>query len=182
VLQAIEAEGDLGGCLCTRADLELRRSQPHTALSLLHTALPLLAAGGDRELELRARLLMIVAERTLRHYGPAAAAERAAGLLDSCTRDAERAAVLYTIATVDGARAQDRAAAAKLYRALHIRTPNVEYRRRYRELMGVALPPPPPLPALPAIAAEPAPAPASLFAQVDELIDALMPLEQMAAA
>jgi class 3 adenylate cyclase/tetratricopeptide (TPR) repeat protein len=182
VLEAIEAEGDLGGCLCTHADLELRRGQPRIALSLLHTALPLLAAGGDRELELRARLLMIVAERTLRHYSPAAAAERAVELLDSCTRDAERAAVLYTIATVDGARAQDRAAAAKLYRALHIRTPNVEYRRRYRELMGVALPPPPPLPALPAIVAEPAPAPASLFAQVDELIDALMPLEHMAAA
>ncbi len=182
VLMAIEAEGDLGGCLCMRADLELRRGQPRAALTYLHQALPLLATGGDRELELRGRLLVILAERTIGQLSPDAAAERAAELLERCTRDAERAAVSYTIALVDAARAADRAAAARLYRALHIRTPNIEYRRRYRELMGVALPPPPPLPPLPSIVTEPPLAQVALFVQVDELIDALVPLEHMAAA
>lgn len=182
LLTAIAAEGDLGGCLCTRADLELRRKQPHAALMHLQRALPLLAAGGDRELELRARLLVILAERTMGHINPQQAAAQAAELLEHCTRDAERAAVFYTVALVDPARAQDRAAAARLYRALHIRTPNIEYRRRYRELMGVALPPPPPLPPLPALVGEAALSQPALFALADELIAALLPLEQMATA
>jgi hypothetical protein len=42
-----------------------------------------------------------------------------------------------------------RRAAGELYRTLYARSPNSDYRERYLELTGEALPPPPPLPDLP---------------------------------
>lgn len=170
LLRALDAPGDLAPCLLSRAELAVRRADHLEALELLAEALPLAEAGGDAETALRCRLLRAICERGLGRLSPAEAAASVEPLLAGERSDEERAAILYTLVRVDGARAVDRTAAAQIYRALHSRTPNAEYRRRYAELMGVALAPPPPLPPLPAVVVERPLDADELLARADALI------------
>ncbi|AEV83522.1 Adenylate cyclase type 10 [Actinoplanes sp. SE50] len=67
----------------------------------------------------------------------------------------EVAALLDAVRQLDPHDEQARTTAADIYRTLYERAPSVEYRRAYRRLTGVLLPPGPPLPELPGwIAAE----------------------------
>jgi len=154
LLGTLSATADLAPCLLHRAELAVRRGNHLAAHELLAAALPLAEASESSATALRCRLLDAICARALGWLNPAEAAARIAPLLADDLGEEERAAVLYTLVCVDGARAEDRTAAARIYRSLHARTPNAEYRRRYMELMGVALAPPSPLPPLPAIVVE----------------------------
>ena len=171
VLRAIDATYELCACQASLAELAHRRGEHAAALALLADALPMAEASGHADTALRCRLLAAECERSLGRRRAAELAEDLARLLPACASDEERAAVHYTLARVDGARADDRAAASRLYRELHMRTPNAEYRRRYLALMGVALPTPAPLPALPAAVGEPPLDLAALDERVAELVD-----------
>lgn len=171
LLRLIEAGADLSTCLYSQADLAARRGRSKEALGLLAEALLLAEAGSCRDVALRCRLLAAICERTLGRLSPTMAAAQVAPLLANAAGDAERAAIHYTLACVDGARAEDRATAARLYRALHARTPNNEYRRRYAELMGVTLPLPVPLPPLPGVVSEHSPDQAALLYRADLLLE-----------
>ncbi|MEV6302533.1 tetratricopeptide repeat protein [Actinoplanes sp. NPDC051861] len=61
----------------------------------------------------------------------------------------EVAALLDAVRRVDPRDEDARTSAAAIYRTLYERAPSVEYRRAYRRLTGVMLPPGPPLPELP---------------------------------
>ena len=62
------------------------------------------------------------------------------------------------------------AAAVELYDTLYRRTRWIDYRRRYKELTGTALPDLPPLPAPPPIAAADPVDLEALLAQVDRIV------------
>lgn len=173
VLSAIDASYELCACMASQAELAARRGDHNAALALIAEALPLAEASEHSDTALQCRLLAAECARALGRTRPRDAAEEVAKLLEGRASDEERAAVHYTLARVDAARAEDRAAASRLYRELHMRTPNVEYRRRYLALMGVALPQPSPLPALPAAVTEPPLDLAALDERVAELIDDL---------
>jgi class 3 adenylate cyclase/tetratricopeptide (TPR) repeat protein len=170
LLRAIEAAYELCECRYGQAELAARRGDQRQALVLLAEALALAGASSHHEVAQKCQILAVEAERALGRIGAARAVGALLGQLASLADDEARAAVHYALVRIDAARADDRTAAARLYRALHAHTPNAEYRRRYAELMGVALPPPPPLPPLPAVVGERPADLKQLLDQVDQLI------------
>lgn len=170
MLQYLDAQEDLAPCLFNLAELAYRRGDLLETRAILSQLLPLAEAGADPMLVLRCRLRTTIVERELGRLKPAEAAAQVEPLLTTGPDVAARADVLYTLVRVDGARAEDRTEAARIYRALHTHTPNADYRRRYAELMGVTLPPPPPLPALPAVVVERRLEAAEVFARVEAAI------------
>ncbi len=173
LLGAIDATYELCACKASQAELASRRGAHAAAMALLSEALVLAEASGHADTALRCKLLSAECGRALGWQRPGDAATVVARLFSECTSDKERAAVHYTLARVDGARADDRAAAARLYRELHMRTPDAEFRRRYLALMGVALPQPAPLPPLPIAVLEPHVDQAAILGRVADLIDDL---------
>ena len=115
-------------------------------------ALAVAGRHGERDIEVRARLLSLRLGVDL-HRLPAQEARQQVRLLEhASTHTPDRAAALEALAQLEPAQTGTRAAAAALYRELHERAPNVEYRQAYRRLTGETLPPGPPLPPLSGVA------------------------------
>ena len=134
------------------AQLLLSAGRPGEAEPLNDEALTVAVHHGERDIELRARLLSLRLRVAL-HNMPSGDAARELRVLEHAWTDTpERAAILEALVEFCPAQAGTRAAAAALYRELHERAPNVEYRRAFERLTGTTLPPAPPLPPVPGAA------------------------------
>jgi len=138
-------------------------------------ALAVAVRHGERDTELRARLLSLRLRVALHGLPAAGAAREVAALECSWSGTAERAAILDALGQLDPARAETRAAAAALYRELYEHAPNVEYRRAYERLTGGTLPPGPPLPPVPTAAVRGRVDVDDLLRQVEPLVGARAP-------
>jgi class 3 adenylate cyclase/tetratricopeptide (TPR) repeat protein len=134
------------------AQLLLSAGRPGEAQPLNDEALTVAVRHGERDMELRARLLSLRLQVALGHMQPSEAAEELRVLEDAWTGAPERAAILDALVEFCPAEAGTRAEAAALYRELYERAPNVEYRRAFERLTGTTLPLGPPLPPVPAAA------------------------------
>ena len=90
---------------------------------------------------------------------------------DEQSDDIEAAEVAYRIWKFDPSQEDARQEAARLYRALYKRTPNIEYRYRYKDLTGEDLPEPPALPPVPEAVLEGLRPLTALLERVDALIE-----------
>jgi adenylate cyclase len=170
LLRAIDAPYELASALVSRAELALQLNDPRGAYERLSEALPLADASENVDARIKCQLLMIEIDHQLKQLTTSTATAACSTLIEQYSGDDEQAAIYYTLVQIDGARADDRTTAARYYRALHARTPHTEYRRRYLQLMGVALPPPPALPPLPAIVTDNSPDRDSLIDRADALL------------
>ena len=133
-------------------------------------ALAIATRHGEREVELRARLLRL---RLQAEQGvlPGPAAAREAIALETAWPDPPaRAAILDTAVQLDPALDDARAAAAALYRDLYERGPNPQYRQALERLTGATLPPAPPLPPVPGAALEARPDVGALLRRIEPLL------------
>jgi class 3 adenylate cyclase/tetratricopeptide (TPR) repeat protein len=127
--------------------------RPGEAEPLNDEALAVAVLHGERDIELRARLLSLRLQVALGHVRPSDAALELRVLEHAWTGTPERAAIMEALVEFCPAEAGTRATAAALYRELYERAPNVEYRRAFERLTGTTLPPGAPLPPVPAAAA-----------------------------
>ena len=91
-------------------------------------------------------------------------------MLEEWKTEEQQASLYYELWRLEPDREEWRKTAAKLYRKLYVRTPNIKSRKRYVELTGSRLTEPEPLPELPAIVTKNPPDTADLLAQVDTLL------------
>ena len=157
------------------AQLLVSSGRPDEAEPLNEEALAVAVRHGERDIELRARLLSLRLRVALHGLPAAGAAREVAALECSWSGTAERAAILDALGQLDPARAETRAAAAALYRELYEHAPNVEYRRAYERLTGGTLPPGPPLPPVPTAAVRGRVDVDDLLRQVEPLVGARAP-------
>jgi adenylate cyclase len=150
VFAAMGAGYELADSRLLRADLAARSGVHELAQLLLREAGALADEAGNAEAAFRCAALSVEVEHARGAISSQAAVAALRAMLDAQTGEEQRADLLAAIVRVDGAQAAARAAAAGLYRSLHMATPKASYRRAYAALMGVALPAPAPLPALPA--------------------------------
>jgi hypothetical protein len=100
-----------------------------------------------------------------------AATDKLVTLFDLFPADSEEAAIHFELWQLDKERKASRQAAAKLYRDLYERTPNIEYRRCYKVLTGNSLPDPPPLPRLPQVMSPQSVNLHNLLARIESLME-----------
>jgi tetratricopeptide (TPR) repeat protein len=135
--------------LYLQAGLYVDQGRHTEALPLNREALDIATQIERKDIQFQAQVLAIRLQVAMGEIDVAAAVGALTALLDTWTDESEQATLHYEIWRLDAARAEDRQAAADLYRELHSRTPLAEYRRRYAGLTGATLPEPPPLPPLP---------------------------------
>jgi predicted ATPase len=157
------------------AKLLLSAGRPGDAEPLNDEALTVAARHGERDVELRARLLSLRLQVALGHVRPSDTARELRDLEHDWTGMPERAAILETLVDFYPAQTRTRAAAAALYRELHERAPNVEYRRAFERLTGTTLPPGPPLPPVPDAATVGSVEVDTLLLQVETLVGVRAP-------
>lgn len=173
VFVAMGATYELADCRLVRADLAARSGALAIARALLAEARDLAAEAGNEGAEHAAALLAVELEQRRGALTTDGAVAALRALLAGRASDERRAELLYAIVRADGTQAAARAAAAGLFRSLHMATPKVAYRRAYAELMGVALPAPAPLPAPPAVMSRRPPPREALLERADALVTAL---------
>ncbi len=124
---------------------------------------------GERSLQFKTTVLALRVRTALGALTPDAAHAACTDLFASWPDPEYQAALHYTLWRLDPAQDAARQAAATAYAALYAATPLAEYRTRYGELTGQALPPAPALPPPPAAVTTNPPALAALLAQVAAL-------------
>jgi class 3 adenylate cyclase/tetratricopeptide (TPR) repeat protein len=157
------------------AQLLLSAGRPDEAEPLNDEALTVAVRHGERDIELPARLLSLRLQVALGHGQPSDAAQELRALEQAWTGMPERAAILEALVEFCPSEDRTRAAAAALYRELHERAPNVEYRHAFERLTGTALPPGPPLPPVPDAATVGSVDVDALLQQVETLVGARAP-------
>jgi class 3 adenylate cyclase/tetratricopeptide (TPR) repeat protein len=157
------------------AQLLLLAGRPGEAEPLNGEALTIAVHHGERDIELRARLLSLRLQVALGHVQPSDAARELRALERAWTGMPERAAILEALVEFCPAQTRTRAAAAALYRELHERAPNVEYRRAFKRLTGTTLPPGAPLPPVPDAATVGSVDVDALLQQVETMVGARAP-------
>ena len=157
------------------AQLLLSAGRPGEAQPLNDEALTVAVRHGERDIELRARLLSLRLRAALGHMQTSEATEELRVLEDAWTGAPERAAILDALVEFCPADAGARAEAAALYRELYERAPNVEYRRAFERLTGTTLALGPPLPPVPAAATVGSVDVDDLLHQVEPLVGARAP-------
>ncbi len=157
------------------AQLLLSAGRPGEAQPLNDEALTVAVRHGERDIELRARLLSLRLRAALGHMQTSEATEELRVLEDAWTGAPERAAILDALVEFCPAQAGARAEAAALYRELYERAPNVEYRRAFERLTGTTLALGPPLPPVPAAATVGSVDVDDLLHQVEPLVGARAP-------
>jgi DNA-binding SARP family transcriptional activator/tetratricopeptide (TPR) repeat protein len=146
VARSINSADEQGERLGSIAQLLADKGEYEQALAVTKEAA--IVAEESQEVEYQSKLALLSAflRVKLGILSPADASAECDAFVGAARTDDERAAILYTkwrIAPQDeGLRAQ----AAEMYRQLYTNTPTAEYRARYTELAGVALPPAPPPP------------------------------------
>ena len=157
------------------AQLLLSAGRPGEAQPLNDEALTVAVRHGERDIELRARLLSLRLRAALGHMQTSEATEELRVLEDAWTGAPERAAILDALVEFCPADAGARAEAAALYRELYERAPNIEYRRAFERLTGTTLALGPPLPPVPAAATVGSVDVDDLLHQVEPLVGARAP-------
>lgn len=173
VFASIAATYELADCRLMRADLAVRCSTYALARTLLLEACELAEESGNDVAAHSVAILSLEVDRLRGALADDAAVDTLRALLDGHESDDRRAELLYAIVRADGTQAAARAAAAGIYRALHMHTPRAAYRRAYTRLMGVALPLPAPLPAPPTALGRRLPHRETLLERADAFIAAL---------
>ena len=120
-----------------RVCADCRRSEE--AETLAGEALAVSKVAGREDVALPARLLLTRLEVELRRSDTKQAIAKLELLLEECSDETERAAVLYSLWLLDH-RDDSRLAAAKAYADLYRSTPNIEFRTRL-EALGTEPPP-----------------------------------------
>jgi tetratricopeptide (TPR) repeat protein len=163
----------LCGWLHQAATLHVEQGRFAAAEELNREALAVADAYDERNVQVRASVL---AQRLQILLGREDAEEAKVTLLrwvDVWTLPHERALILEARWRIDPADDEARSAAADLYRDLHTRTPNIEYREAYAFLTGTSLLPGPPLPPLPEALYEEVVDLPDLLVQVDRIVEEL---------
>jgi adenylate cyclase len=173
VFTAMGAVYELADSRAHRADLAARSGLHELAQRLLAEARALAEEAGNGEAAYRCAVLRVEVDLARGAIGPQAAVGALRGMLDDQVGDEQRAGLLAAIVRADGAQAAARAAAAGLYRSLHMATPKISYRRAYTALMGVALPIPAPLPALPVVVTRRLPSYGALLERAEAFVASL---------
>lgn len=173
VFESMEATYELADCRVARADFAARAGATTVARAHLAEALALSNESSNAEAAHRCNLLGIELEFARGAISADGAVQALRALLEARPSDEQRAEILTAIVRIDGTQAAARAAAAGLYRALHMATPKVAYRRAYASLMGVDLPQPTPLPAPPPAVTRRPPVRASLIARAENFAQSL---------
>jgi DNA-binding SARP family transcriptional activator/Tfp pilus assembly protein PilF len=155
--------------LCWQAEAALGHGRSAAAKPLAAEAARLAAEVGRRDIQVRAGVLVVRICAALGEIPVRAAAGELERLAAAWSGVHERAAIHYAAWQIDGARDDHRRAAAALYRTAYEAVPNVEYRERYTELTGGALPAPPPLPEVPEVALRPGPPLETLVEELERL-------------
>jgi tetratricopeptide (TPR) repeat protein len=125
---------------------------------------------GERSQQFKTTVLTLRVRAALGDLTPEAARAACADLFAAWPDPEYQAALHYTLWRLDPARDAARQTAATAYADLYAATPLAEYRTRYGELTGAALPPAPPLPPPPAVVTASPPNLPALLAQVAALL------------
>ncbi len=134
--------------LNNQAHLLTRNGQFQQAESYLAQVLALCRQTGNAPLELKARLLEVRLKVRLGQMKTEAALKQLVTMSHDLTNDEVLADLYYTIYQLQPD-SDARSQAAERYQRLYEATPNIEYRKRFRNLTGNPLAEPPRLPALP---------------------------------
>jgi tetratricopeptide (TPR) repeat protein len=132
------------------ARIQLAANRLDEAERLNAEALAIADEHHERDTQVSAHLLAVRLRVAAGRIDARTAAEQLRSAASDWTEPHEVAAMLDTVRQLDPTDEEARTAAAEIYRTLYERAPSVEYRRAYRRLTGVQLPPGPPLPPLPA--------------------------------
>jgi class 3 adenylate cyclase/tetratricopeptide (TPR) repeat protein len=133
-------------------------------------AAALAGEAGERSLQFKTAVLALRIRAAQGDLTPEAARAAWADLFAAWPEPDQQAALHYTLWRLDPTQDAARAAAATAYAALYAATPLAEYRTRYGELTGAALPPAPPLPPPPGVVTASPPNLPALLAQVATLL------------
>jgi class 3 adenylate cyclase/tetratricopeptide (TPR) repeat protein len=137
------------------ARLQLAANRLDEAERLNAEALAIADEHHERDTQVSAYLLAVRMQVLAGRIDARTASEQLRTAASDWTEPHEVAALLDTVQQLSPSDEEARTAAAEIYRTLYERAPTVEYRRIYRRLTGVQLPPGPPLPPLPVwVAAE----------------------------
>jgi predicted ATPase/class 3 adenylate cyclase len=169
----LDAPYFLCGWLHQLAKLRLAQGRLDEAERLNQEALEVANERSEREIQVRAQLLSLRLQVTLRRIDADAAIRRLRALEDAWSEPHERAPLLDALWQLDPTQDAVRKAAADLYRRLYERAPSIEYREAYARLTGTTLPPGPPLPPLPKAVEEDLQDLGALLRQVDEAVTQL---------
>lgn len=155
------------------AQLAQARNDYNRAASFAREAAERAIESSETSAGFAARLLQLFLETKVGALSAAEAIAECDSLLEEKSSKDDRAAILYTMWQIEPGSEGRRSAAADLYLELYRERPIAEYRSRYTELTGSALPDPPPLPPLPDSVPVPPSSPDGLLQAVDEIICAL---------
>jgi tetratricopeptide (TPR) repeat protein len=160
----------------------LRASQDRLdeAEQLNHEALAIASSQGERDAELRSRVLSLRLGVALGRSEPHEAVQELRRLRDQWEDAPEQALILTAIWELDPGQETVRDRAAALYANLYEQAERAEYREAYQRLTGESLPPAPALPPLPVPVDPGVDDPDQLVRRVDMVMD--QALDDLAAA
>ncbi|MBM2615611.1 tetratricopeptide repeat protein [Actinoplanes sp. LDG1-06] len=147
--RALDAPYYLCDALHRMARLHQSAGRPVVAERLNTEALRIAEEHNERDTQVGAFVLSIRLQIDGGEIEPANAAESLRKAAERWSEPYEVAALLDAAWQADPDDGDARSRAAAIYQSLYSRAPSLDYRRAYRRLTGVRLPPGPPLPALP---------------------------------
>jgi adenylate cyclase len=145
---------------------------PERALASCEESLQIARDIGAHDVELRAFIRSTLLQHALGRIESELASRTLEGSLEAELEAEQRAALWFALWQLDPNHARARERAAEAYAELHADSPKAEYRERYAELTGQALPEPPPLPSIASGLNGEATDPARLLAQLEQLLAA----------
>jgi predicted ATPase/DNA-binding SARP family transcriptional activator len=170
VSRSINSLQEQGERLGSIAQLVADRGEYEQALTLTKEAITVAQESQEVEYQLKLALLSAFLRAKLGTLTPAGASAECEALLSEARTDDERAAILYTMWRITPQDEGLRTRAAEMYRQLNAEMSTAEYRARYMEMTGIALPDPPSLPPPPPSIPAPPENLDSLMSAVDALI------------
>jgi tetratricopeptide (TPR) repeat protein len=146
--RALTTQSILGEALYQQADLYIRQERYTEALPLIDEAISILQRENFSEYYFPAMVLAVRLRFVLRQIDYTIAVSELANLHEQCNGESDQAALYYEIWRSDPHQRDAGQSAADLYKQLYVRSPQIEYRRRYEELTHTQLTETPPLPIL----------------------------------
>ena len=131
------------------AQLRTSQSRMEEAEQFNQEALAIASSQGERDAELRSRVLSLRLGVALGRSQPHEAVQKLRRLRDQWEGPPEQALILTAIWELDPSQETARDQAAALYTTLYEQAERAEYREAYQRLTGDSLPPAPALPPLP---------------------------------
>jgi tetratricopeptide (TPR) repeat protein len=146
--RALATQSILGEALYQQADLYIRQERYTEALPLISEAISILQRENFSEYYFPAMILAVRLRFVLRQIDYTIAVSELANLHEHCNGESDQAALYYEMWRSDPHQREAGQSAADLYKQLYVRSPQIEYRRRYEELTHAQLTENPPLPIL----------------------------------